>query len=340
MTGVTEAIEEVAPDLVVVDSIQTVWDGEIDSAPGSVAQVRGCAQSLVSSAKSGGPAILMVGHVTKEGALAGPRVLEHMVDTVLSFEGDRHHALRLLRAVKHRFGSTGELGLFEMRSDGLNGVDDPGGLFLADRRPHVPGSVVFPAMEGQRPLVVEIQALVARSTMPSPRRSVSGYDSGRLALLLAVLERRAGLPFSDRDVYVSVVGGVRIGDPGSDLAVCVALASARMSKPVTGDLVLVGEVGMGGEVRQVPHTERRLSEAARLGFTAAAVPHRTPKVERMRLLRVGSLAEAIGCSIDGGPSSLAEDLEEHEAGPPLADGDSGEADFEADEPRVGSILSA
>jgi DNA repair protein RadA/Sms len=291
LAGVQAAIGEVSPQVVVVDSIQTVWDAEIDSSPGSIAQVRGCAQSLVGLAKSGGPAVVLVGHVTKEGALAGPRVLEHVVDTVLSFEGDRHHALRLLRAAKHRFASTGELGLFEMTATGLRGVADPGGLFLGDRRANVPGSVVFPAMEGHRPLLVEIQALVARTNMPSPRRSASGYDAGRLSLLLAVLEKRAGVRLADHDVYLSVAGGIRIGDPGADLAVCLALASAATVRPI-GDLVVLGEVGLGGEVRHVAHTARRLAEAARLGFGHAVVPPSTPRTKGVSAFPVSTLVEA------------------------------------------------
>lgn len=293
LAGIQSAIAEINPEVVVVDSIQTVWDAEIDSSPGSIAQVRGCAQSLVTVAKSGGPAVVLVGHVTKEGALAGPRVLEHMVDTVVSFEGERHHALRLLRAVKHRFGSTGELGLFEMTGAGLKGVDDPGGLFLADRRSRVPGSVVFPAMEGNRPLLVEIQALVVSSTAPNPRRSASGYDAGRLSLLIAVLEKTAGVKLAANDVYVSVVGGVRVGDPGADLAVCLALASVHESRPVKEGIVVLGEVGLGGEVRQVAHTARRLTEAARLGFTGAAVPPSTPTTGGLTTHPVSTLSEAV-----------------------------------------------
>ena len=272
MPGIWAAMDEVHPDVVVVDSIQTVWDPELDSPPGSIGQVRGCAQDLVAAAKTGGPAVVLVGHVTKDGALAGPRVLEHLVDTVLSFEGERHHALRLLRAVKHRFGPTGELGLFEMTGEGLLGVADPAHMFLADRRPGCPGSVVFPAMEGRRPLLVEIQALVCPNPVPSPRRSVSGLDAGRLSLLLAVLERRAGVPLAHHDVYVSVAGGVRVSDPGVDLAVCVALASAATDRVAGDDTIVLGEVGLGGEVRQVAHTPRRLAESARLGFTRAVVP--------------------------------------------------------------------
>jgi DNA repair protein RadA/Sms len=294
MPGIWSAVDDVRPDVVVVDSIQTVWDPGLDSPPGSIGQVRGCAQDLVAGAKAGGPAVVLVGHVTKDGALAGPRVLEHLVDTVLSFEGERHHALRLLRAVKHRFGSTGEIGLFEMTADGLLGVTDPAHMFLADRRPGTPGSVVFPAMEGRRPLLVEIQALVCSCGQAGPRRSVSGLDSGRLSLLLAVLDRRAGVSLAHHDVYVSVAGGVRVSDPGVDLAVCVALASAATDRVVGDDTVVLGEVGLGGEVRQVASTPRRLSEAARLGFARAVVPVLSSPAEAgLTALPVSSLQQAL-----------------------------------------------
>jgi DNA repair protein RadA/Sms len=298
MCAILGAVADLRPDVLVVDSIQTVWDTDLESAPGSVAQVRGCAHQLADLAKRDGPTTILVGHVTKEGALAGPRALEHLVDTVLSFEGDRHHALRLLRAAKHRFGPTGELGLFEMTAAGLEGVSDAGGLFLADRRAQTPGSVVFPALEGQRPLLVEIQALVVRSSMPSPRRSTTGFDAGRLALLLAVLQQRASLDLSQQDVYVSVVGGVRVSDPGADLAVCTALASAFSGIPAGDDLVVVGEVGLGGETRQVTNTPRRLSEAARLGFTRALVPERGPDHSPLTLWRVPTVAGALDACLD------------------------------------------
>jgi DNA repair protein RadA/Sms len=293
MPEIESAVRELSPDLVVVDSIQTVWDPDLDAPPGSVAQVRGCAHQLTGLAKAGGPATILVGHVTKEGALAGPRVLEHLVDTVLSFEGDRHHALRLLRSVKHRFGPTGELGLFEMTGRGLEGVADPGGLFLVDRRIGAPGSVVFPSIEGQRPMLVEIQALVVPSPMVSPRRSTTGFDGGRLALLLAVLDQRAGLSLSRHEVYVSAVGGVRVADPGADLAVCLALASAVTGAPVDDDLVVLGELGLAGEIRQVSQTPRRLAEAARLGFRRAVVPDRGPDAAAVDLYRVATLSDAL-----------------------------------------------
>lgn len=294
LPGILAAVEEVRPDVVVVDSIQTVWDPDAESGPGSVTQVRHCAQALTALAKAGGPAVVLVGHVTKDGALAGPRVLEHVVDTVLTFEGDRHHALRLLRSVKHRFGATGELGVFEMGEVGLQAVPDPGALFLGDRRPGTPGSVVFPAVEGHRPLLVELQALVIPSPLASPRRSVSGFDAGRLALLLAVLHQRADVACLATDVYVSVVGGVRVAEPGADLAVAVALASAALGRPVPEGVVVLGEVGLAGEVRAVAHAERRLREAARLGYGAAVVPASCPEVAEVAQLRVSSLGEAVG----------------------------------------------
>jgi DNA repair protein RadA/Sms len=279
---------------VVVDSIQTVYDPELGSAPGSVTQVRECAHQLVRVAKERGLTTVLVGHVTKEGTLAGPRVLEHVVDTVLSFEGERHHALRLLRAVKHRFGPTGELGLFEMADDGLRGVPDPSGLFLGDRREGVPGSVVVPALEGHRPLLVELQALVAPSALSMPRRSAQGLDSGRLSLLIAVLDRRVGLSLAGADVFASAVGGVKVVEPAADLAIGLALASALTGAALPPHVVACGEVGLGGEVRQVGQTARRLAEAARLGFRTAVVPASAPDVPAgMEGIRVRSLAEAV-----------------------------------------------
>lgn len=305
LPGVLAAINDVKPDVLVVDSIQTVYDPEIGSAPGSVAQVRECAHQLVRVAKERELTTVLVGHVTKEGTLAGPRVLEHVVDTVLSFEGERHHALRLLRAVKHRFGPTGELGLFEMADDGLKGVPDPSGLFLGDRRAGVPGSVVVPALEGHRPLLVELQSLVAPSALAMPRRSAQGLDSGRLSLLIAVLDRRVGLSLAGADVFASAVGGAKVVEPGADLALGLALASALTGTALPPDLVACGEVGLGGEVRQVAQTARRLSEAARLGFKTAVVPSSAPEPPAgMEAIRVRSLAEAVN-RLDLSPSAAA-----------------------------------
>ena len=280
--------------MVVVDSIQTIADERVSSSPGSPTQVRTCTQQLVVEAKRRGVAIVLVGHVTKDGTLAGPRQLEHAVDTVLSFEGDRHHALRLLRAAKHRFGPTSELGLFEMTDGGLVGVPDPSQLFLADRRRGVAGSVIVPAMAGQRPLLVEVQAL----TVPVPqgaqgRRHANGLDSGRLAMLLAVIERRAGFAVASNDVYVSTVGGARLTEPGTDLAVAMAVIGAVHDAPVARDLVVLGELGLGGEVRQVAQTPRRLAEAARLGYRRAIVPGRAPAIDGISIMPVDTLADAV-----------------------------------------------
>jgi DNA repair protein RadA/Sms len=294
LPAIVRAIDAIEPDLVVIDSVQAIADPEIASAPGSVVQVRECAHALVREAKRRGVAVVLVGHVTKEGGLAGPRVLEHVVDTVLTFEGERHHALRLLRAVKHRFGPTTELGLFEMGEAGLVDVPDPSRLFLADRRAGVAGSVVVPTMEGSRPLLVELQALVARSSLPQPRRSAQGLDHGRLSLLLAVLERRAATSFVQLDVYASVVGGVKLTDPGTDLAVCLAAISALDQIALPSGLVVCGEVGLGGELRQVAHTPRRLAEASRLGFRRAIVPASAPSdVPGLAIERAATLVEAI-----------------------------------------------
>lgn len=295
LANVIDHIEQVAPDVCVIDSIQTLHDSELGSVPGSVTQVRECARQLVQVSKSRGLATVLVGHVTKEGALAGPRVLEHVVDTVLSFEGERHHALRLLRALKHRFGPTSELGLFEMVDAGLVGLPDAGAMFLADRRAGVPGSVVVPTIEGHRPLLVEVQALVGPAAVPNmPRRSAQGLDAGRLALLLAVLDRRAQLPLGACDVYASAVGGVRVVEPGADLPLALALASAHTDVALPDDLVACGEVGLGGELRQVSQTPRRLAEAARLGFAQAIVPESAPDPPRgITVHRAGTLTDAL-----------------------------------------------
>ncbi len=293
--NIFKAIASVQPNLIVIDSIQTIADPELSSPPGSVVQVRGCAHRLVQEAKRSNIPVVLVGHVTKEGGLAGPRVLEHVVDTVLSFEGERHNALRLLRASKHRFGPTSELGLFEMTDGGMVGVPDASQLFLADRRTGVPGSVVVPTIEGQRPLLVELQALTnSVSGGAPPRRSAQGVDSGRLALLLAVLERRARISLASHEVYASVVGGVKLAEPGADLGLCLALVSAVVNKPLPADLVVIGEVGLAGEVRQVAQVGRRLAEAARLGFTRAIVPaSASAQVDGIRVEGAATLTEAL-----------------------------------------------
>jgi DNA repair protein RadA/Sms len=296
---VVAAIDDVKPSIVVVDSIQTVFDPALGSPPGSVVQVRGCAHRLVALAKRCNVPIVLVGHVTKEGSLAGPRVLEHVVDTVLAFEGERHHALRLLRATKHRFGPTNELGLFEMAGNGLIGVPDPSHLFLGDRRTGVPGSAVAPTIEGQRPLLVEVQALTTAAPPGVPaRRTSQGIDGNRLALLLAVLQQRARIPTYVNDVYASTVGGVRLVEPGLDLATCLAVVSAIVDRPLPPDLAAFGEVGLGGELRQVAHAPRRLAETARLGFTKVIGPRTAPEPDsnRLQLIRAATVTDALAAA--------------------------------------------
>ena len=288
---------EMRPGLTVVDSIQTVSVSGVASPPGSVAQVRAASQMLADSARSSGSAMLLIGHVTKDGSIAGPRILEHLVDTVLSFEGDRHQSFRILRAVKHRFGAVGEMAMWEMTAAGLAEVRDPAGMVLADRQPGLPGSAIFAAMEGQRPMLVEVQALVTRNFGGSPRRSASGYDQGRLAQVLAVLEARVGLGLGNDDVYVSAVGGVRLDDPGADLAVAMAVASASTNRVVDDGLVVVGEVGLGGELRSVANMSTRLVEAARHRFARATVPRGTEPVQGIATQPSATLGEALNAGL-------------------------------------------
>ena len=262
------------PQVAVIDSVQTLYVDSIESAPGTVGQVRSSAQELIRVAKRRDLTLFLVGHVTKEGMIAGPRVLEHMVDTVLYFEGDRGHQFRILRAVKNRFGPTDEIGVFEMTGGGLAEVANPSALFLSDRRGGVSGSCVFAGMEGTRPVLVEIQSLIAPSGLATPRRAVVGWDGGRLAMIMAVLEARCGLALSGADVYLNVAGGLRIAEPAADLAVAAALASAATGVAVPAETVVFGEVGLSGEIRPVAHAENRLKEAAKLGFTRAICPER------------------------------------------------------------------
>jgi DNA repair protein RadA/Sms len=265
-------LDELKPRALVIDSIQTVFLPGLESAPGSVAQVRECAARLMTLAKGRGLATFLIGHVTKDGALAGPRVLEHLVDTVLYFEGEQHHAYRVLRAVKNRFGSTNELGVFQMGERGLEEVANPSGFFLSERPKGAPGSVVVASLDGTRPLLLELQALVAPASFGTPRRTVLGADYNRVCLLLAVLEKRAGYPVANQDVFVNVAGGGRITEPAADLGIVVAAASSYMDRPVRGDVLVIGEVGLTGEVRAVTGLETRLREAAQLGFREAVVP--------------------------------------------------------------------
>jgi DNA repair protein RadA/Sms len=261
------------PDLLIIDSIQTMHSDLIEGAPGTVSQVRASSQELIKYAKKGGTALILVGHVTKDGTIAGPRVLEHMVDTVLSFEGERSHQYRILRAIKNRFGGTDEIGVFAMAEEGLQEVGNPSALFLTEREERVAGTSVFPALEGTRPVLVEIQALTVRlASGATPRRAVVGWDSGRLAMVLAVLEARCGLSFSACEVYLNVAGGYRLQDPAADLAVAGALVSALSERPVPHDAVMLGEIALSGELRPVAHGALRLREAAKLGFGKALLP--------------------------------------------------------------------
>ncbi|HLY57568.1 MAG TPA: DNA repair protein RadA [Stellaceae bacterium] len=286
------------PDAVVIDSIQTMYLDTLDSAPGTVGQVRAAAQELIRLAKRVGFTLVLVGHVTKEGLIAGPRVLEHMVDTVLYFEGERGHQFRILRAVKNRFGPTDEIGVFEMTDAGLSEVPNPSALFLAERRGDVSGAAVFAGMEGTRPVLVEIQALVSPSPLGTPRRAVIGWDSARLAMVMAVLDTRCGLAVGGNDVYLNVAGGLRIAEPAADLAVAAALISALKDRPVPADAVIFGEIGLSGEIRSVSQTDARLKEAGKLGFSQAFAPLRRgrakPAPTGIRIEEVGHLDELIG----------------------------------------------
>jgi DNA repair protein RadA/Sms len=281
-------------DVIVVDSIQTLEDPSLEQSAGSVVQVRECAAALVRLAKSTGSAVVLVGHVTKEGAVAGPKTLEHIVDALVTLQGERTGTLRLLRATKNRFGSCEETGVFAMGARGLEVVADPSALLLADRRAGIPGSAVFCGLEGSRPLMVELQALVTESSLMQPRRVPLGVDGRRLALLLGVLRRHAGLKLGNMDVFVSAAGGIAVREPAADLGLCVALMSAAGDRPVPDDLVIMGEVGLGGEVRRVPGIARRLAEAARLGFRRALVPNGTDVAPRGLVVRTASsLTEAV-----------------------------------------------
>ncbi|HSU03950.1 MAG TPA: DNA repair protein RadA [Acetobacteraceae bacterium] len=286
--------------MVVIDSIQTMWLDSIDSAPGTVAQVRAAGFELIRLAKSRGFALVLVGHVTKDGAIAGPRVLEHMVDAVLYFEGERGHQFRILRAVKNRFGATDEIGVFEMTEGGLAEVTNPSALFLAERRGNIAGSAVFAGLEGTRPVLVEVQALLSPNPGGAPRRQVIGWEGGRLSMLLAVLETRCGLRLNAMDVYLNVAGGLRVSEPAADLAVAAAIASAAHDRPTSAGTVYFGEVGLSGEIRQVAQAEARLKEAAKLGFDTACLPRRLARGGRalaapdgLRLEEIGHLADLV-----------------------------------------------
>ena len=306
---IAQQLDQVQPVACIVDSVQTVSDPSIPAAPGSLAQVRDSAQWLVHQARARSAAMVLVGHVTKEGTLAGPRVLEHVVDTVVSFDGDGHHALRMLRVAKHRHGPTGELGVLEMTGRGLIDVADASALFLADRCVEVPGSAVVATIDGDRPLLVELQALVVPSSLPAPRRSAQGVDSSRLSVLLAVLQQRAAVSCGSRDVYVSAAGGARVVEPGADLGLCLAIASSMAGITLPSELVACGEVGLAGELRRPVGIEQRLAEAERVGYRTALVPATVePGRSSLRLLRAASVTEALdqvlGSSGRRGPVDL------------------------------------
>jgi DNA repair protein RadA/Sms len=295
--------EQLAPALIVIDSIQAIYSDVTQSAAGSVSQVRECAAQLLRLAKSQGMPVFLVGHVTKEGSIAGPRVLEHMVDTVLYLEGERFQTYRLLRSVKNRFGSTDEVGVFEMVEAGLREVANPSEAFLAERLPNAAGSAIAVTMEGTRPLLVEVQALASTTSFPQPRRTGNGVDFNRLLLLTAVLSKRMGFRLSDQDLFVNVVGGLRVSEPASDLAVAVAIASSIKNSPVPADLAVVGEVGLSGELRSVGQLPRRLNEAAKLGFTRCVVPKSRSKAvaapEGMEVIGARTLSQALEIALGG-----------------------------------------
>lgn len=296
LRDILTTLDQERPDLAVIDSIQTLWADTVDAAPGSVGQVRASAHELVTFAKKRGVAVILVGHVTKDGQIAGPRVVEHMVDTVLYFEGERGHQFRILRAVKNRFGPADEIGVFEMTGGGLAEVANPSALFLSERGQPVAGSAVFAGIEGTRPVLTEVQALVAPSTLASPRRTVVGLDSGRVSTILAVLEARCAIPFAGLDVFLNVAGGMRVVEPAADLAIAAALLSAREDTPLPAEAILFGEVSLSGALRPVAQADNRLKEARKLGFTQAILPEaqKIETSEDMGLRRTGDLTRFVG----------------------------------------------
>jgi DNA repair protein RadA/Sms len=302
LDSILSMVEKQHYDAMVIDSIQTVFHPEVASTPGSITQIREASMKFMRLAKTTGIPIFLVGHVTKVGAIAGPRIMEHMVDTVLYFEGDKSHIFRILRAVKNRFGSTNEIGVFEMREKGLTQVPNPSAIFLSDRSTVAPGSVVTSSMEGTRPILVEIQGLVSSTGMGNPRRTVLGLDNNRVALILAVMEKRLGMNLSGLDVFMNVIGGVKIVEPSADLAIAAALASSFLDKPVHKETTLIGEIGLTGEIRAVSHAQARIKEAAKMGFTTCLVPSsamkQLSKVEGMTIESVSFLKDAMEVLFD------------------------------------------
>ena len=294
------SVEAEAPDVLIVDSIQTLYDEALDSPAGSVSQVKDCTMALMQLAKGHGITVFVIGHVNKEGSIAGPKVLEHMVDCVLYFEGDQHTAYRILRAAKNRFGATNEIGVFEMRDSGLQEVENPSEMLLSGRPADAPGTCVTCVMEGARPVLAEIQALVVPSPAGNPRRTSNGFDYNRAAMLLAVLEKRGGLKVSDCDAYLNIIGGLNLDEPAADLAAVVALASSYLDQPVPADLVAIGEVGLTGELRSVSHLDQRISEVRRLGFSKCLIPaHRagTAAPDGLQIIPVQNIGEAIRAAL-------------------------------------------
>lgn len=298
LDSVLASADQVSPQLVIIDSIQTLQSGELESAPGTVSQVRACAGKLTNWAKPHNVPVVLIGHVTKEGTVAGPRVLEHMVDAVLYLEGDRFHQYRMLRAAKNRFGSTNEIGVFDMADAGLREVRNPSEVFLEERNSMAPGSAVAVTLEGSRPILLEIQALAAPTSFGLPRRSATGFDTNRLHLLVAVLQRRVGMSLGNHDVYLNVVGGFRVNEPAADFAAAMAIASGLRDRPLPQDTVYIGEVGLSGDLRMVQHIDRRIQEAARLGFRTAVVPERWNRTSKadipdISVVGVKTLREAL-----------------------------------------------
>lgn len=297
LDSILSMFETIKPDVLAIDSIQTVFSPDLNSAPGSVSQVRESTMRLMLMAKKTGISSFLVGHVTKEGAIAGPRLLEHMVDTVLYFEGDQNHVFRILRAVKNRFGSTNEIGVFEMKEKGLDEVASPSAVFLSERSVNAPGSVVTASMEGTRPILVELQALASRTNLGTPRRTILGLEYNRVALLLAVMEKKLGMHLMDHDIFMNVAGGVKVDEPAVDMGIVSAVASSFLDKSIRDGIIVMGEVGLTGEVRAIGHIETRVAEAKKMGFTKCFIPEsnlkRMSEIERIKLVGIKTVSEAM-----------------------------------------------
>ncbi|NWF90456.1 MAG: DNA repair protein RadA [Ignavibacteriaceae bacterium] len=296
LTAILDSINKISPSLVVIDSIQTIAMSELDNSPGTMTQIRECTVTLMEEAKKKHFCVIVIGHVTKEGFIAGPKILEHIVDTVIQFEGEHHHSFRILRAQKNRFGSTNEIGVFEMHENGLQEVRNPSKLFLSERERKTSGSIVTSSMEGTRPILLEVQALVTPSNFGNPQRVATGFDYRRLAILLAVIEKRAGLRLSANNVFLNMAGGIKITEPAIDLAVCCSIASSLLDKEIDGDTIVVGEVGLGGEVRSVSQIEKRIQEAEKLGFSTILIPsynNASLKDSAIKIIPIDNLNSAI-----------------------------------------------